>query len=73
MEKRGISTIVGLSLRICGIYVTVLGLALFVLMFASIYQPEFMLNLLIGKMRIPFKSVAGSSWAQVAVAFGMHR
>ena len=67
------SKTISFILQICGIFITLLGLFLFVGLFASIIAPEEVLKLLLGKLKVPFKSVAGSSWAQVAVAFGMHR
>jgi fumarate reductase subunit C len=60
-------------LRVCGFFITLLGVLLMGAMFFSFIAPEQALHLILGKMRVPFKSVAGSSWAQVAVAFGMHR
>jgi uncharacterized BrkB/YihY/UPF0761 family membrane protein len=62
-----------IALRVCGLFITLLGVILMGAMVFSIVAPEQALRLLLGKMRVPFKSVAGSSWAQVAVAFGMHR
>lgn len=70
---KGSSKRTSFILQICGFYITILGIFLFCGLIASIYAPEEVLKLLLGKLRTPFKSVAGSSWAQVAVAFGMHR
>jgi hypothetical protein len=60
-------------LRVCGLFVSLLGAVLFLAMAYSIAFPEHALKLLLGDLKIPLKAVAGSSWAQVAVAFGMHR
>jgi hypothetical protein len=60
-------------LRLCGLFVTLLGLVLFLAMVYSFAFPERALSLLLGDLKVPLKAVAGSSWAQVAVAFGMHR
>jgi hypothetical protein len=59
-------------MRVCGLYIATTGVVLFCSMLYSIYNPESALLLLIGQGHYPLSPLAGSSWAQVALTFGMH-
>lgn len=57
----------------CGLYITQMGGLLFIALVASFLYPEKILVTFLGKLRVPLGPLAGNSWMQVAIAFGLHR
>jgi hypothetical protein len=56
--------------RVCGFLEALIGVLILVLLHVSIYSPDFVLHNLFEIKSIGF--IAGNSWQQAAVAFGMH-
>jgi hypothetical protein len=59
-------------LRLCALGQIAVGVFLFALLAASLYDADSVLVNFLGFPRASLSSLAGNSWAQCAVAFGMH-
>lgn len=65
-------TAVAWIMQFCGLFIATMGTLLFCGLLYSLYDSNSAILLLIGEHHSPLSPLAGSSWAQAAITFGMH-